>query len=92
MSKFSIYQNANVTLIRRLERSNLGQHIDYYRIDTISNSECVARGRDGIGQNFLDPTGKFQNLRRSTGFFTGFCSLFNASDEKFLKGGPWVRC
>ena len=34
-----------------------------------------------------DPTGKFQNLRRSTGFFTGFCSLFNASNEKFSKGG-----
>ena len=24
--------------------------------------------RDGTGQDFLDPTGKFQNLRRSTGF------------------------
>ena len=47
-----------------------------------------------------DSTGKLQNLRRltgrlngfwparSTGFFTeGFCSLFNASNEKFSKGG-----
>ena len=53
--------------------------------------------RDGTGQDFLDPTGKFQNHRRltgrSTGFFTeGFCSLFNVSNEKFSKGGAWVRC
>ena len=52
------------------------------------------------GQDFLDPTGKFQNLCRLTGrstvsdwpgrlyFFTkGFCSLFNASNEKFSKRG-----
>ena len=43
-----------------------------------------------------DPTGKFQNHRRLTGpvdqFFTeGFCSLFNVSNEKFLKGGAWLR-
>ena len=30
---------------------------------------------------------------RSTGFFTeGFCSLINVSNEKFSKGGAWVRC
>ena len=43
-----------------------------------------------------DPTGKFQNLRRSTGFWpawsTGFftqcfCLLFNVSNEKIWKGG-----
>ena len=28
--------------------------------------------RDGAGQDFLDPTGKFQNLRRLTGRSTGF--------------------
>ena len=55
------------------------------------------RSRNGTGQNFLDPTGKFQNLRRLTGpvdrFFTeDFCSLFSASNEKFSKGGAWVRC
>ena len=47
--------------------------------------------RDGTGQDFLDPTGKFQNHRRltgrSTGFFTeNFCSLFNVSYQKFSKG------
>ena len=59
-----------------------------------------ARGRDGTGQDFLDPTGKFQNHRRLTGrltgfrparwtgFFTeGFFSLINVFDEKFSKGG-----
>ena len=35
-----------------------------------------------------DPTGKFQNHRRLTGFFIeGFCSLFNVSNKKFSKGG-----
>ena len=35
-----------------------------------------------------DPAGKFQNLRRSTVFFTeDFCSQFNASNENFSKGG-----
>ena len=29
-------------------------------------------GRDGTGQDFLDPTGKFQNHRRLTGRSTGF--------------------
>ena len=34
-----------------------------------------------------DPTGKFQNLRRSTVFFPeSFCALFNAANEKFSKG------
>ena len=34
------------------------------------------------------PAGKFQNLRRLTGFFTdGFCSLLNPSNEKILKWG-----
>ena len=52
----------------------------------------VVQTRDGTGQNFLDPTGKFQNHRRltgrSTGFFTeGFCSLFNVSNKNFSKGG-----
>ena len=28
--------------------------------------------RDETGQDFLDPTGKFQNHRRSTGWLTGF--------------------
>ena len=60
------------------------------------------RARDGTVQDFVDPTGKFQNLRRLTGwstgpvnyFFTeGFCSLFNAFKVKFTKrGGAWVRC
>ena len=46
------------------------------------------QSRDGTGQDFLDQTGKFQNLRRSTVFFTeGFCSLFNASNKKFSNGG-----
>ena len=52
--------------------------------------------RNGTGQDFLDPTGKFQNHRRSTGFWSdrstgifteGFCSLCNVSNEKFSKGG-----
>ena len=47
------------------------------------------------GFSRTDPTGKFQNHRRSTGFWparsTGFftesfCSLFNASNKKFSKG------
>ena len=43
--------------------------------------------RDGTGQDFLDPTGKFQNHRRLTGFFTeNFCSLFNVSYQNFSKG------
>ena len=33
----------------------------------------VHRIRDGIGQDFLDPTGKFQNLRR---FLTGQSTNF----------------
>ena len=32
----------------------------------------VARTRDGTSQDFLDPTGKFQNYRRLTGWSTGF--------------------
>ena len=48
--------------------------------------------RNGTGQDFPDPTSKFQNLRRLTGrstdFFTeGSCSLFNASNEKFFQKG-----
>ena len=52
--------------------------------------------RDGTGQDFLDPTGKFQNHRRLIGrsngpvhrFFTEvFSSLFNVFNEKFSKGG-----
>ena len=48
--------------------------------------------RDGTGQDFLDPTGKFQNHRRltgrSTGIFTeGFSLLFDVSNKKFSKGG-----
>ena len=50
-------------------------------------TSCVSI-RDGTGPDFLDPTDIFQNLRRATGFFTeGFCSLFNASKEKFSKRG-----
>ena len=58
--------------------------------------ETTVCGRDGTGQDFLDPTGKFQNHRRltgrstgrSTGFFTeGFSSLFNVFNERFSKGG-----
>ena len=57
--------------------------------------------RDGTGQDFSDPTGKFQIQCRLTGFwparstvffFTeGFCSLLNASDKKFSKrrGHGW---
>ena len=54
--------------------------------------------RDGTGQDFLDPTGKFQNHRRLIGrsngpvdrFFTeGFSSLFNVFNEKFSKEGAW---
>ena len=55
----------------------------------------VERTRDGTDQDFLDPTGKFQNHRPVDRFFTeGFCSLFNVSNEKFSKegGGAWVRC
>ena len=54
--------------------------------------------RNGTGQNFFDPTGKFQNLRRFlTGpvdrfFIEGFCSLFNVYNENFSKGGACVRC
>ena len=37
------------------------------------------------------PTGKFQNLRRSTVFFyRRFCSLSNAFNEHFSEGGAWV--
>ena len=48
--------------------------------------------RDGTVEDFLDPTGKFQNYCRLTGpvncfFAEGFCSLFNVSNEKFSKGG-----
>ena len=32
--------------------------------------------RNGTGQDFLDPTGKFQNLRRLTGRSTGFFKEF----------------
>ena len=32
----------------------------------------VVRTRDGTGQDFLDPTGKFQNHHRLTGRSTGF--------------------
>ena len=60
----------------------------------------VMQPRNGTGQDFLDPTGKFQNHRRltgrstgfrparSTGVFTeGFSSLFKVFNEKFSKGG-----
>ena len=73
-------------------------------LQNCSYIECI---RDGTDQDFLDPIGKFQNLRRligfwparSTAFFTeGFCSLFNASSQKFLKRGTmgkglnlWLR-
>ena len=47
--------------------------------------------RDGTGQDFLDPT-RPVNFKIIAGFFTeGFCSLFNVSNEKFSKGGAWVR-
>ena len=32
---------------------------------------CMTCSRDGTGHDFLDPTGKFQNIRRLTGRFTG---------------------
>ena len=48
--------------------------------------------RDGIGQHFLDPTGKFQNLRQLTSWSTGFspkvfvhCSM--SLMKNFQKGG-----
>ena len=33
-----------------------------------TSNNTYRNSRDGTGQNFLDPTGKFQNLRRSNGF------------------------
>ena len=56
----------------------------------------VTHTRDGTGQVFLDPTGKYQNHRRLTGFWPArstsfftenFCSLFNVSNKKLSKGG-----
>ena len=48
--------------------------------------------RDGTGQDYLDPTGKFQNHRRLTGRSTGFlqkvfvhCSMYLI--KNFQKGG-----
>ena len=52
-----------------------------------------ARIRDGTGQDFLDPT-RPVNFKIIVGwpagrpvFTEGFCSLFNVSNEKFLKWG-----
>ena len=52
--------------------------------------------RNGTGQDFFDPTGKFQNLQPFDWFLTGpvhrfftegLCLLFNASNEIFPKEG-----
>ena len=66
------------------------------RLLSIPKCPLIVHFRNGIGQDFFDPTGKFQNLCRLTGrstvFFTeGFYSLFNASKEKNSKGGPMVE-
>ena len=37
-----------------------------------SNFEIEQHSRDGTGQDFLDPTDKFQNHRRLTSWSTGF--------------------
>ena len=36
------------------------------------SNEVFTTTRDGTGQDYLDPTGKFQKLRRLTGRSTGF--------------------
>ena len=58
--------------------------------------------RDGTGQNFLDPTGKFQNLRRLTSFWPARSTVFlrkvfvhcsmHLMKKIFKKGGgTWVK-
>ena len=53
------------------------------------NTTCLALlSRDGTGQDFLDATGKFQNLRRLTGFLQNVfvhCSIHVM--KSFQKGG-----
>ena len=45
--------------------------------------------RDGIGQDFLNPPRpvNFKIYAGGRFFIEGFCSLFNASNEKFSEGG-----
>ena len=54
---------------------------------------AMVQGWNRSGFSRPGPTGKFQNHRRLTCIFTdGFCSLFNVSNEKILKGGAWMGC
>ena len=63
---------------------------------TIKQHKEESGTRDGTSQDFLDPT-RPVNFKIYAGrpvFTEDFCALFNASNEKFLKGEgqAWVRC
>ena len=58
---------------------------DFYNyFVSLVEDDSILQTRDGTGQDFFDPTGKFQNHRRLTGFFT---ESFMYLMKNFQKGG-----